>query len=79
MKPAQSMGINLVIITAIALLVLIIIAIVVMGGGSDLREGLDRCSVQGGQCLPQNHEDATFENEMEGSCEQENYACYRVI
>jgi|AntRauTorckE6833_2_1112554.scaffolds.fasta_scaffold94180_2 hypothetical protein len=51
MKRAQGIGINIVIIAAIALLVLVLIAVIVMGSGGDIRESLDACPVQGGECL----------------------------
>lgn len=50
MKKAQSMGINVVIVAAIALLVLIVITVIVARGGIGLSRGVDSCEAKGGQC-----------------------------
>ena len=78
MKRAQSMGINLVIITAIALLVLLIIAIVVSQSGGDIREGLAQCSVNGGECI--NPSEATGDQRelTDYECGDPGDVCYSI-
>ena len=53
------MGINVVIVAAIALLVLIIIALVTTQGGRKLNEGANGCNANGGRC-------AAFPSELPG-------------
>ncbi len=53
-RKAQSMGINVVIIAAIALIILVIIALLVSGAFQRLGQGATSCEAQGGTCgMPQ--------------------------
>jgi hypothetical protein len=78
------MGINLVIITAIALLVLIIIAIVISDSGGNLREGLGSCSVNGGVCLEAGEAQAQGrtpllnDERQQYPCNEAGHACYSL-
>lgn len=77
MKRAQSIGVNTVIIAAIALLVLVLIAIIVTGSGSDVREGLTSCPVRGGECLafdPQDGRTPILDAECDGGL-----TCYGYV
>ncbi len=47
---AQSMGINIVIIAAIALIILVIITLLVSGAFQRLGSGANSCEAQGGVC-----------------------------
>lgn len=49
-RKAQSMGINVVIIAAIALIILVIIALLVSGAFQRLGQGATSCEAQGGVC-----------------------------
>lgn len=51
MRRGQSIGINVVIVAAIALLVLIVIALIVTSGARDLGQGTKSCVAQGGKCF----------------------------
>ena len=75
MRRAQGIGINIVIISAIALLVLLIVAMVVTQGSGNLNQGLESCVVKGGQCYDPGAQPLNYV-EIEGLCEQEVQRCY---
>jgi hypothetical protein len=81
MRRAQSMGINVVIIAAIALLVFVIIAIVVASGGRDLARGTQSCIAQGGTCdfNPPGNDHINYEEvtDCENCCPQPGHRCWR--
>lgn len=74
MRHAQSMGINLVIIAAIALLVLIIIAVIIGQGGTSIREGVQNCVVKGGTCSV-TYPGPDYQIEEDGLCD-DGETCY---
>ena len=76
---AQAIGVNTIIIAAIALVVLAIIAFLVVDSGILVTEGLQTCSAQGGTCIEAGAEPPQgyiADNELE--CQTPGYTCYTL-